>query len=73
MKEASGELSMTLIVIIAAGVIIGIFAIFWPQISEKLTSMWGNFETDAGDPKTQKSNSGGTVNYIIPGYTITLK
>ena len=48
MKEASGELSMTLITIIAVGVIVGIFAAFWPQIQEAINEGWGKFEDEAG-------------------------
>ena len=48
MKEASGELSMTLITIIAVGVIVGIFAAFWPQIQEAINERWGQFEDEAG-------------------------
>lgn len=47
MKEASGELSMTLITIIAVGVIIGIFALFWPRIQNAINNRWSNFERDA--------------------------
>ena len=53
MKEASGELSMTLITIIAVGVIVGIFAMFWPQIRNTINNIWGNFETDVGDPREE--------------------
>ena len=48
MKEASGELSMTLVTIIAVGVIVGIFALFWPQIQEAIDDRWGRFEEEAG-------------------------
>ena len=51
MKEASGELSMTLVTIIAVGVIVGIFALFWPKIQEAIDEKWGSFDTDVGDPK----------------------
>ena len=51
MKEASGELSMTLVTIIAVGVIVGIFALFWPQIQNTINEKWGNFDKDVGDPK----------------------
>ena len=47
MKEASGELSMTLITIIAVGVIVGIFAAFWPQIRNAINDRWGTFEEEA--------------------------
>lgn len=48
MKEASGELSMTLVTIIAVGVIVAIFAAFWPNIQEAINERWGRFETEAG-------------------------
>ena len=47
MKEASGELSMTLVTIIAVGIIVGIFAVFWPQISETINKIWNGFEENA--------------------------
>ena len=50
MKEASGELSMTLVTIIAVGVIVGIFALFWPQIQAAINERWGQFNAEAGDP-----------------------
>ena len=43
MKEASGELSMTLIVIIAAGVILAIFLAFKDPITNAIGDKWGNF------------------------------
>ncbi|MBR3660815.1 MAG: hypothetical protein IKN63_02815 [Bacilli bacterium] len=48
MKEASGELSMTLIVIVAAGVILAIFLAFKEPITNTINNMWGNF-TSAGE------------------------
>lgn len=50
MKEASGELSMTLITIIAVGVIVGVFAAFWPEIQEAIEDRWGTFEEEAETP-----------------------
>ena len=56
MKEASGELSMTLVTIIAVGVIVGIFAAFWPQIRDKISEIWGGFDTNVN----QYDNGGGS-------------
>ena len=47
MKEASGELSMTLIVIIAAGVILGIFMIFKEPITTAIKNTWNGFFDEA--------------------------
>lgn len=41
MKEATGEVSMTVIVIVAVAVIGGILAVMWPQISSTIQNSWG--------------------------------
>ena len=41
MKEASGELNMTLITIVAVALIAGLFAILYPQISATIQEKWG--------------------------------
>jgi len=47
MKEASGELSMTLIVLIAVGVILSIFMAFREPIMNAIKEKWGAWtETD---------------------------
>ncbi len=46
MKEASGELSMTLIVIVAAGVILGVFMLFKDPIINAIQSKWTEWTTD---------------------------
>ena len=43
MKEASGEVSMTLIVIVAAAVILAIFMGFKDKISDFITTKWDDF------------------------------
>lgn len=43
MKEASGEVSMTLIVIVAAAVILGIIYALSPTIQNSVENMWGKF------------------------------
>ena len=41
MKAATGELNLTVITIIAIGVVIAFFtAVLWPQISRKITESW---------------------------------
>lgn len=54
MKEASGELSMTLVTIIAVGVIVAIFAAFWPKIEKAINSNWGDFESTIEDANKKK-------------------
>lgn len=41
MKEATGEVSMTVIVIVAVAVIGGILALMWPKISQTIQNAWG--------------------------------
>ena len=40
MKEATGEVSMTVVTLVAIAVIGGIIAIMWPSIKTKITSLW---------------------------------
>lgn len=42
MKEATGELNMTVITIIAIGAIIGFFWVMWPQIQDKIQNVWNS-------------------------------
>lgn len=41
MKEATGEVSMTVVTLVAIAVIGGIIAFMWPQIKNKITGLWG--------------------------------
>lgn len=40
MKEASGELNMTLITIVAVAAIAGLFALLWPTIKKNIIDKW---------------------------------
>jgi phosphotransferase system glucose/maltose/N-acetylglucosamine-specific IIC component len=42
MKEASGELNMTLITIVAIAAVAGLFALLWPRISGTINNKWDN-------------------------------
>ena len=46
MKEATGELNMTVVTIIAIGAIIAFFWFMWPQIKNKITGQWNSISTD---------------------------
>ena len=48
MKEASGEVSMTLIVIVAAAAILGIFTLLKPKIEGFINNKWDKFNTENG-------------------------
>ena len=49
MKEASGELNMTLITVIAIGLILGVVTLFVPQIMETIQDTWGSTNSTAQD------------------------
>ena len=40
MKEASGELNMTVVTIIAVGAVIGFFWLMWPTIKDTIGNSW---------------------------------
>jgi len=45
MKEATGELNMTVVTIIAIGAIIAFFWVMWPQIQETINNQWDQIST----------------------------
>ena len=45
MKEATGEVSMTVVTLVAIGVIGAIIAAMWPTIQNKITDLWSGAET----------------------------
>lgn len=47
MKEASGELSMTLIVIVAAGIILAIFTALYPTIKDTISEKWSEWTSSS--------------------------
>lgn len=42
MKEASGELSMTVVTIIAVALILGLLYFMWPMIQNKIVGQFNN-------------------------------
>jgi len=53
MKEATGELNMTVVTIIAIGAIIGFFWIMWPRIQDAINDNW-----DSTNACTERDASG---------------
>ena len=45
MKEAPGELNMTIVTIVMIGVIAAFFAIFWPTIRDSIQNTWNDNAT----------------------------
>lgn len=46
MKEATGEMNMTVVTIIAIGAILLFFWFMWPQIRNSISGQWNNINTD---------------------------
>ena len=46
MKEATGEVSMTVVTLVAIGVIGAILAFMWPTIQNSIEGLWGNAEAN---------------------------
>ena len=42
MKEASGELNLTVITLVAIAAVIGFFWIMWPNIKDYINTQWKN-------------------------------
>lgn len=44
MKEATAEVSMTVVTLVAIAVIGAILALFWQPITDKISNLWGEGE-----------------------------
>ena len=51
MKEASGELNMTLITIVAVAAIAALFAALYPTLKNTITNIWGNTQNSMNTVK----------------------
>ena len=51
MKEASGELNMTLITVIAIGLILGVVTVFVPRILETIQNTWDATDEAANEAR----------------------
>ena len=45
MKEATGEVSMTVVTLVAIAVIGAILAFMWPTIKNSISNLWGDVGT----------------------------
>ena len=57
MKEATGELNMTVVTIIAIGAVIAFFWFMWPQIRTTITGVWS--KDIEGSKDNMYQNGGG--------------
>ena len=58
MKEATGEVSMTVVTLVAIAVIGGILALFWGPITNKIGSLWDQSENSTGNGAPTTTNWG---------------
>ena len=56
MKEATGEVSMTVITLVAIGVMAAIVAFMWPTIQEKIEGLWGDASQGENYDPSKNSN-----------------
>ena len=50
MKDATGELNLTVITLVAIAAVIGFFWVMWPSIQNALNTQWSNISS--GGPAT---------------------
>jgi len=48
MKEATGEVSMTVVTLVAIAVIGAILGLMWPTIQNSITDLWGDAGSNTG-------------------------
>lgn len=58
MKEATGEVSMTVVTLVAISVIGAILASQWGNISNKIGNLWNQGEENTQWGQTQQPNNG---------------
>ena len=61
MKEASGELNMTLVTIVAIAVVGAIFAAFWPTIKKTIDEKWNQGVTNTEKDSSTLNSGSGTI------------
>ena len=65
MKEATGEVSMTVVTLVAIAVVGGIIALMWPNIQSKIEGLWNS---DAGTA-SECAQQGGVWKNGVCDYT----
>jgi hypothetical protein len=61
MKEATGEMNMTVITIIAIGAIIAFFWAMWPTIQNTIRNTWTDVSNHEANYNVNWNNNGGTT------------
>lgn len=58
MKEATGELNMTVVTIVLIGVIMAFFTTFWPVIKTKIQGTWNDIDKNTNVIKNNAKYNG---------------
>ncbi len=70
MKEAMGETTFTIIIIVAAAIIIGALTVFLPRIIKKIEDKWGGQIDD--DYSADYSYNLDAKEFVVGDYTFTV-
>lgn len=62
MKEATGELNMTVVTIIAIGAIIAFFWVMWPQIQDTIENTWNSITNNDNNTTHESFGDSGSAN-----------
>ena len=57
MKEATGELNMTVVTIIAIGAVIAFFWLMWPTIKDSIAGTWNSVNTGGNGTRCPEGQS----------------
>lgn len=57
MKEATGEMNMTVVTIIAIGAIVAFFWIMWPKIQETISGQWNDISAEKECARTDPNGA----------------
>ena len=52
MKDATGELNLTVITLVAIAAVIGFFWVMWPNIQKSLNAQWDNITSGGAKVST---------------------
>ena len=72
MKEAMGETTFTIIIIVAAAIIIGALTVFLPRIIKKIEDKWGGQIDEDYSTDAHYSYNLNAKEFVVGDYTFTV-
>ena len=70
MKAATGELSLTVITVVAIGIVAALFAALWPTIKSRIQGAWDETEENS---RTGNVDDTWNPSFIVRDYNISIK